>query len=339
MMMEERMLEVSPLPQYIQVEVASACNLRCDMCFYHSDRLKDGTLHVKKGDFLDDALIDKVIDEMAAFTDGHCFSKPQFYASTRGEFFLYPKAVELIHKVTSRGIGFYVVTNGTLMNDDAAKALVDCQADQVTVSLDSLTEETGSDIRVGYSQETVEANIDNLVVYRAKSGQKKPFISLCFTDVGRNSHEIDGYIKKWKDKVDQIFVQNEAAFDEQRGARYWTRKRWDLPVEKRDVCLALVNSVAIMADGTVHACTGGDYKDDTVLGHIENDTIAACFRSARKDTLMAAHLNRDFQNLHVCGVCEKWKTYQSRFLKYEGDWSMSRDSIATLVLQPNKKSA
>lgn len=307
-----RMYEISPLPYYVQLDIASACNLRCSMCYFHGEGGKSGPLYVQKGGFLDSEAFLKILAEMRAAGSSHPVGPIQMLASVRGEVLLHPQAKDWIRMIREAQVELVLITNGMLLDDVAARLMVDLRVRHVTISLDSMTEEVGELIRVGYDQSQVETNIERLIQLRADSGGSLPAIALSFTDVASNQHEIKPFIDRWIDKVDQISIQTKQYFDETLFARRYDRKIIDINESERDICAALLNSIVVLSDGEIHCCSCGDFGSQTLLGHISQMTPAEAYHSARHDEIVNAHLAGDFTTISVCRHCETWKCYRDQ---------------------------
>ena len=116
-------LTTSPL--HLDVELTSACNLRCSMCW------QDGLLETPKGYMAAD-LYHKIIDEAVA--QGTRSIKLQ----VRGESLLHPKIHEFAQYAKDAGIlDIQLTTNGTLLNTrEKIEKLLDAPLEKLVFSID-----------------------------------------------------------------------------------------------------------------------------------------------------------------------------------------------------------
>jgi len=102
------------------------CNLRCIHCYSDShDRMYEGEL--------DEAAVHKMIRDLAAF------GCPVLLFSG-GEPLMHPRLFETIAEAKAHGLRPVVSTNGTLIDDEAAKRFVELGTAYVGISLDGIEE-------------------------------------------------------------------------------------------------------------------------------------------------------------------------------------------------------
>ena len=125
-----------------------------------------------------------------------------------GEPFLDKGIVEKIKYAKTKGmyVGFY--SNGSLLNRDLAKKIVESKLDGITISFDGYSKETYEKIRKNLKFENVKRNILNLLVFRDKFGSKNPKIALVLVELDENKGEIRQFYNEWSKKVDSINIIN-----------------------------------------------------------------------------------------------------------------------------------
>lgn len=123
---------VSKFPDHIDIEISSACNLRCPMCYTVTDEFKE---KIKVG-LMDFELFKKLIDESKKF-------KPySIRISFRGEAFLHPNVFEMIEYAKNAGIKeVSSLTHGGMLNEEKFRKLIKLELDWLTISFDGLGEE------------------------------------------------------------------------------------------------------------------------------------------------------------------------------------------------------
>ena len=119
--------KVAAMPKYFYVSIGSNCNLKCNHC----DIWK---LNSKNIPTLEDRL--KYVEWFKEINPyGHVLLHG-------GEPLIFKNEVyEILKKTKDCGLGFHLVTNGTLINDEDIKTFLDLKIDSIMISLDSHIEE------------------------------------------------------------------------------------------------------------------------------------------------------------------------------------------------------
>jgi MoaA/NifB/PqqE/SkfB family radical SAM enzyme len=100
-------------PQFISFTVLNACNLRCKMCGQWSETGYVKNKIVDANPQLDVSEWKRLVDEISSH-------KIRFILMRGGEPFLYPRIMELIEYINSKGIFLSIDTNGTTIDKFAA---------------------------------------------------------------------------------------------------------------------------------------------------------------------------------------------------------------------------
>ena len=123
--------EIRDYPLLVDLELSSICNLKCPMCPTISEEYKS---KVDVG-FLDFDLLKKIVDEIA----GKVFA---VRLSLVGESTLHKNFIDSIQYAKDKGIKeVSFLTNGSKLDLDYFKKIVDAGADWITISIDGIDEE------------------------------------------------------------------------------------------------------------------------------------------------------------------------------------------------------
>jgi MoaA/NifB/PqqE/SkfB family radical SAM enzyme len=145
-------------PERISIEISTACNLGCGMCFLTG--LRQGKI-LRKNDYLnkffDVDLFKKLIDELS---ENHLLgekSSPFSLSFTGGEPFLHPHIFDLLRYAREKKVGVTVYTNGTLINPLFSRKICEVMPEALMFSVDG-PEEVHDKIRgKGNFKKTYEA--------------------------------------------------------------------------------------------------------------------------------------------------------------------------------------
>ncbi|HEX6873224.1 MAG TPA: radical SAM protein, partial [Micromonosporaceae bacterium] len=184
------------LPSHLQIEVTSACNLRCAMCLV---RYRPP---VNKVDGAFDAgLLTRLLAELPGLR--------RLTLQGLGEPLLHPGLIEMVRQAHERGIQVGFNSNATLLTPARSRALVAAGLDWLHVSVDGATAATFDRIREGAQLPTVLANLRGLVAAKREANRDTPWIRVVFVAMRRNVTELPDLVGLLADiGVSELRVQN-----------------------------------------------------------------------------------------------------------------------------------
>lgn len=185
-------LKMSSAPVFIQIEPTTYCNLECQMC---ANPL--GTRSKRHMAF----------NEFKRILDNFPFVRKISLVGL-GEPLLNPDLFSMISYAKSKGINIGFATNGTLLNDENCRKIIDSRLDWINVSLDSPDKKRFEMIRKGARFDLVIENIKRLL--KAKADKAIPEISLWFVIMKDNLKNLPLIIKFAKNiGIKQVSAQLE----------------------------------------------------------------------------------------------------------------------------------
>jgi len=254
-------------PEIVQIEATNICNAKCTFCPRDDMTRRQG--------IMDWALYQKIVDECAALGIGHV------RMHNYGEAFVDRKLPEKIAYAKSKGIREVgVITNGSLLGPDAARAIVLAGLDAINISLDAAGKETFESTRVGLKYDRVVANVEGLIRVRRELGRTRPKLILSFVRQD-NSAEEQAFIDHWSAVADKIHVTNLHNW-----AGALTRRG-----EVNFPCYRQWLTFTVLWDGRVSLCCA-DLDGRVVLGDLNTQTIAEiwngeAYRRVRREQLQS----------------------------------------------------
>jgi radical SAM protein with 4Fe4S-binding SPASM domain len=188
--------DAPPLPGELQVEVTSACNLRCAMCLvaYRPPVNKiTGAMRPE----LFGSLLDSLPDLRRVTLQG------------LGEPLLSPYLMTLIQDAKARGVAAGFNSNATLLSTRVADELVAAGLDWLHVSVDGATADTYEGIRDGGRFNRVVDNLAGLVRAKRRAGSATPHVRVVCVAMRRNVAELPELVGLLaRIGVDELRVQN-----------------------------------------------------------------------------------------------------------------------------------
>ena len=281
---------LSDFPLHLDVEASSRCNLRCVFC----DKLPS-LKGIAQGD-MDFGLWKTIIEE--AGRNGLYGLK----LSYRGEPLLHPRLPEMVAMAKDAGIlDIYFNTNGMLLDEEIARALIDAKLDRISISVEGTDPAAFERTRRGASFSRIEANIQGLVGLRERLGAAAPKVRV--QTVRLPGLDLEAYAAYWRQRADEV-----AVVDYKDGG-----KREPGLEHAGFVCPQPWQRMTITWDGLVLPCN----NDDGLvmpLGRVPERSIAHCWSDARLMELRGLHRRGLSHQAAPCNGCP-WRTTQIAKLK------------------------
>jgi MoaA/NifB/PqqE/SkfB family radical SAM enzyme len=120
---------------------------------------------------------------------------PSIFFGGFGEPLLHPDLAEMIKKAKAVSSRVELITNGTLLDQRAARSLVESGLDMLWISLDGSTPECFSDVRPEASHHQIVENIKYFRSLRPLEQNPKPEIGICFVAMKSNIDELPGVLE------------------------------------------------------------------------------------------------------------------------------------------------
>ena len=188
------------LPRSIYIEPTSRCNELCQQC--------PRTLLSREDDR------DLSFDRFREIVD-------QFPALERvvlhglGEPLLNKELPLMIRYLKERGVTVLFNSNGILLTEKRGQALIDAGLDEYRLSMDGATRETYAHVRGVDAFEKIWRNVGNFITMQKAQNASKPAVSLWFTAMRENLHELPGLVELAHEHgVPEIYLQRLVYFEE-----------------------------------------------------------------------------------------------------------------------------
>ena len=178
----------------VYIEPTNICNLDCRTCIRN---VWDEPLgHISAATFA------SILSGLSAFSP-----TPLVFFGGFGEPLAHPKIVDMVAAAKQAGAAVEMITNGILLHESVARALIEVGLDRLWVSLDGATPASYTDVRLGAELPRV---LDNLTVLQRLRGRKDtPRLGIAFVAMKRNIHELPRVIRLGANLgADQFSISN-----------------------------------------------------------------------------------------------------------------------------------
>lgn len=181
-------------PIEISLGLTSYCNLLCKMCYrnYLPDNGKQ---------YMPLEMVDEIVRQCKELDIA------SFWLGSFTEGLLHPDILYIIRKCGEvHALDYWFTTNGTLLTEDIARAMIESGVTKLHVSLDAATPETYKKIRGG-NLEIVEKNVRRFLQIRNEMSSELPMLRVTMVEQDENRGEIDAFVNKWTGVADIVDVQ------------------------------------------------------------------------------------------------------------------------------------
>lgn len=270
---------VPPFPTHLEVEAASACQMRCPMCYttYMDNNLKG----VMKWD-----LFTRIIDE-AALRGVYSIK-----LSWRGEALLNKNIVRMVRYAKEKGIpDVAFLSNGERLTPELSDELIDAGLDWISFSFDGF-KETYDVIRApAIFEETVE-RIRVLRQKRDAKGKQKPLIRVQ-SIYSAIKHNPEGFKTIWDNVADSCnFIADQIRSFEEGKINHNPFYQCPTPWQR----------MAIAHNGKVHQCIT-DYAGMNVLGDVNKKSLYGIWHDRPFRNLRRSFNRFRYLENAACRIC------------------------------------
>lgn len=195
--------ELLPFPINVVFDLINVCNLKCPMCLRSEDLIKDyPELKLSREKLT-------VAEVTAALDEGWQHGLPSVNIGGSGECTLHPDFLDFCRAVVERDVmELRIISNGLRLTPEVSEALIDMQAQVLSISIDALSPETYGKVRGKAEQyEGLVGNVMRFLEIRRRRGSTFPLLRVSFVPQPNNRHETKAFVEHWTGLADMVDVQ------------------------------------------------------------------------------------------------------------------------------------
>lgn len=213
------LLPVLPDAKRIYVEPTTRCNLACTTCIRHS--------WDEKPVDLDYALFAGLVAQLRSFPNLESAHFAGF-----GEPLLHPRIFDMLDAMHEAGVGTEMTTNGLMLDDSAARRLMDVGLGTLIVSVDGVEPATYGVVRPGADLPQVLHNLRRVARIRDEAGRPRPRLGVEFVAMRSNCQEIADLLRLATEmRLDYVVISNLLPYSQKMaGEILYGDGNFDLPV-------------------------------------------------------------------------------------------------------------
>ena len=266
-------------PDVVRIETTNACNACCTICPRRNIQ--------RRITRMDDDLYSRLIDECGRF------GCREIHLHNFGEPLMDKQLEDRVSYAKGKGIKkVKIFSNGSLLNCDRAKGLIEAGLDEIKISIDGATKEEFERIRVPLQFEPVMQNIKDLIAMRNTSHSRlKVHVTCCSTSDKQET------MRPLKNIVDGFSFSKIHNWGNGEQAQSGNRLR--------KPCQRLWKYLTVLAGGEVSLCCL-DYDGQCILGRVdENSSIREIWNNHAYRRVRQLHKEGRQGEIPLCANCTK----------------------------------
>ena len=278
---------VGYMPYRLWIEPTNRCNLACTMCPNQSFSKKDLGM-------MDFQLFQSIIDQAQN-------SVHDVNLHHRGESTLHPKLVDMIRYSNDRGMKVKLHTNGTTLNENLARELIQSGLRLISFSFDGFCARIYEKIRIGAKFDRTIANIHKFLELKTGLGSPYPRTVLEMIDFHNddtNESDRKSFIQSFTSRgLDRLIIKRPHNWAG--NIKLDTGKNHSF-----SPCTFPWHALVVLWDGRVGACPH-DFFARIIFGNVKEESLMALFNSSEIQKLRKQMLQRDVNVLESsCRLCD-----------------------------------
>lgn len=271
----------------VRYEVTDHCNATCIMC------PRDKHEHAREHGIMDQGLYEKSIDEVALL------GAEKVVLTGFGEPMLDKKLELKIRYAKSKGLSTYIISNGSVLNSNRARSILEAGLDEIRVSFYGMQEKSYNSVMKGLDFNKTISGMMDFINLRKELGAKTK-IQVSYLEMEENKQDTGLFREFWESKVDAIEIWRPHNFGD--GRDY--RERHEA-LEVKTSCGRPENGpLQIQWNGEVIPCCY-DYNNKVILGNAFTTPVLDILNGSKYRLLRYAHKMNKFNIFPYCDQCDQ----------------------------------
>lgn len=286
-------------PSQVIVDITEVCNLACIHC-PHPEFKK--SVHYSAR-YLEPELNVKIVDEVRDSGAG----KTQYIRYTsEGEPLVHPNGYDMIeYAVKNSGTYVTLTTNGTIMNENRTRRLLDSGVHMIDISIDAMTSKTYEKIRVRGNLDVTRKNVINLIEWVRKSASPTKVV-VSFIEQPQNRHEVKDFQSYWTERGADSVVIRRLHSAAGAVANIANNMHAEQEGELRRPCVYPWERIILNPRGYLSFCPA-DWVNAASVVDYRGTSLLKTWQGEFYRKLREAHLSNNFSCHAFCGQCPDWK--------------------------------
>ena len=281
-------MKETPFPQEVYIENTNRCNIRCTVCPREKLTRRQG--------YMDLALFEKIVKEVAAHRD----QVKRLHLHNFGEPLLDKDLAERIKMAKGYGIHHtYIVTNGSLFNEERAREIIESGLDEMKFSFYGTDRRTYNSTMVGLDFHDTLAKVSAFLEMRKKLGLKNPRVIIQYIETPINRGTTADFLRLVnplidKEAGDSVFLTPLY--------NYGTGMSFIKTGGIARICTFPWRIMVILINGDAVLCAP-DYNGEQIAGNVKENSISEIWRGDIYKKVREDFSNFKYEGYSVCKGC------------------------------------
>ena len=301
---KQKFTTLPKFPRYIDIELTNSCNFKCLMC-------PTGNLSQKrKTGFMSDDVFERVLEEIKHYKTPLRFIR-------WGEPTLHPSLINYIQKSTDVGILTHINTNGSILDDQYIKNIINAGLSSIKFSFQGVDKKSYYEMRRADFYHELIDTIERFVYIRGE--EENPFIQVSTSVTYEDKDTIRSFRRSLEEIVDNVTIgrtvigkvnlENVRLQKDNIDLLRKLRKQESV-IKKYLKCPEVFDKLSINWDGSVSACCA-DYDNLMIVGNILNDSLLNIWNSRKMNEYRLTLSKMEHHKNKLCSTCYDYSSIQS----------------------------
>lgn len=288
---------LSDFPTHLDLELSSACNLKCPMC--HTVYIEDPSFAKYKEQRMQESLMTfemykKAIDEAVKYKHFHSVK-----LNFRGESSLHPQIIEFIKYAKNNGVFEIMLNTNGNYDVGLTQQMIEAGLTWLSISLDAIKPETYKFVRAGGDFYMAYTTAIDMCRFADRAN-----IQVSFVRQKRNHDEEQDFVSFWKNMpvhrvVVSDFYNPGELIKNDKSFVVLNYKRSD-----KFSCPQIWQRILVWNNGDMYPCCQSfEGPEDLFLGNLNTVSIFDAWHSDKLTALRDIHKCGDYSKIATCAKC------------------------------------
>jgi radical SAM protein with 4Fe4S-binding SPASM domain len=219
-----------------------------------------------------------------------------------------PSIFEMIAYAKQKGLTDVVLnSNANLLDERAARGLIEAGLDAIYIGLDAFTPETYAQVRVGGNYEKTVENVIGLIRLKKQLHADRPEVFVQFVEMDVNTAEKEKYVDFWTQQGASVKIRPKVSW-----AGLIHAPNLILDNQDRWPCYWAMQTMSITDTGKVVTCAV-DVDARYIAGDVRQSSLREVWNGGLRE-LRQLHIDKKFEKLpENCRNCRDWQSARADY--------------------------